>query len=178
MLFRSPVEPTASIASLIEATIDELPISISGMAPISLRAPPASVPMSSPRPSVAEALAALRADPVIEEDPELMAARLPRLAKQALLEGDLATLDQVLLSLRVTGEHDALVDRMSAFHCLGKGNHAEAFRRLSTAEELTGQTKSMEGAMSFFKIKKVAAPPSKVPALPAGLTTKARGTEH
>lgn len=135
----TPVEPNASIASLIEATIDELPISISGMAPISLRAPPASIPISSPRPSVADALAALRADPAIEEDPELMAARLPRLAKQALLEGDMATLDQVLLSLRVTGEHDALVERMSAFNCLGKGNHAEAFRRLQTAEEITGR---------------------------------------
>ena len=135
----TPIEPAIAIASLIEATIDELPISISGMAPISLRAPPDSMQMSAPRPSVADALAALRADPAVEEDPDLMAARLPRLAKQALLEGDLATLDQVLVSLRVTGEHDALVERMSAFHALSKSNAPEAFRRVQAAEEIAGR---------------------------------------
>lgn len=135
----TPVEPGTAIASLIEATIDELPLSISGMAPISLRAPADSMPMSLPRPSVADALAALRSDPAVEEDPDLMAARLPRLAKQALVEGDLATLDQVLVSLRVTGEHDALVERMSAFHALGKSNAPEAFRRLNAAEEIAGR---------------------------------------
>ncbi len=135
----TPVEPATAIASLIEATIDELPISIAGMAPISLRAPPESMPMSSPRPSVADAFAALRADPAIEEDPDLMAARLPHLAKQALIEGDLGTLDQVLLNLRVTGEHDALVERMGAFRALSKGNHADAFRKLQAAEEITGR---------------------------------------
>jgi hypothetical protein len=135
----TPIEPATAIASLIEATIDELPIGIGGMAPISLRAPPDSLPFSSPRPSVADALAALRADPAIEEDPDLMAARLPRLAKQALLEGDLATLDQVLVNLRVTGEHDALVERMTAFQALAKANHGEAFRRLHAVEELSGR---------------------------------------
>lgn len=135
----TPVEPAHDIGSLIDATIDELPISIAGVAPISFRAPPVSVPVSSPRPSVADALAALRADPGIDEDPDLMAARLPRLAKQALLEGDAATLDQVLLSLRVTGEREALVERMTAFHNLGKGNYAEAFRRLIAAEEIAGR---------------------------------------
>ncbi len=135
----TPIEAGASIASLIEATIDELPISVAGMSPISLRAPADSTPMSLPRPSVADALAALRSDPDAEEDPEVMAARLPRLAKQALFEGDLATLDQVLMSLRVTGEHDALVERMGAFHALGRGNHAEAFRKLNAAEEMTGR---------------------------------------
>jgi hypothetical protein len=135
----TPVEPAVTIASLIEATIDELPISIAGMAPISLRAPADSSPISLPRPSVADALAALRSDPDAEEDPDVMAARLPRLAKQALFEGDLATLDQVLMSLRVTGEHDALVERMGAFQALGRGNHAEAFRKLNAAEEMTGR---------------------------------------
>lgn len=135
----TPVEPATAIASLIEATIDELPAGIGGMSPISLRAPPESLPFSSPRPSVADALAALRADPAVDEDPDLMAARLPRLAKQALLEGDLATLDQVLLNLRVTGEHDALVERMSAFQALAKSNHGEAFRRLQVVEELSGR---------------------------------------
>jgi hypothetical protein len=135
----TPVEPGKAIASLIEATIDELPVGIGGMAPISLRAPPDSLPISDPRPSVADALAALRADPAVEEDPDLMAARLPRLAKQALVEGDLGTLDQVLVSLRVTGEHEALVERMGAFHALAKGNHGEAFRRLSVVEEISGR---------------------------------------
>jgi hypothetical protein len=135
----TPIEPATAIASLIEATIDELPISIAGMAPISLRAPIDSAPMSLARPSVADALAALRSDPDAEEDPDVMAARLPRLAKQALFEGDLATLDQVLMSLRVTGEHDALVERMGAFYALGRGNHAEAFRKLNAAEEMTGR---------------------------------------
>jgi hypothetical protein len=88
---------------------------------------------------VADALAALRSDPDAEEDPDVMAARLPRLAKQALFEGDLTTLDQVLVSLRVTGEHDALVERMGAFYALGRGNHGEAFRKLNAAEEITGR---------------------------------------
>lgn len=135
----TPIEPGTAIASLIEATIDELPIAIAGMAPISFRAPAESLPISFPRPSVADALAALRADPAVDEDPDLMAARLPRLAKQALLEGDLPALDQVLLSLRVTGEHDALVERMGAFQALSKGNHAEAFRKLHAAEEAGGR---------------------------------------
>jgi hypothetical protein len=135
----TPIEPAASIASLIETTIDELPISIAGMAPISLRMPADSAPESLPRPSVADAFAALKADPEAEEDPDVMAARLPLLAKQALLEGDLVTLEQVLMRLRVTGEHEGLMERMGAFIALGRGNHAEAFRKLSTAEDVTGR---------------------------------------
>lgn len=134
----TPVEGVVSIASLIEATMDELPISIKSVAPISLRAGPESGPGSLPRPSVADAFAALRADPAVEEDPDVMAARLPRLAKQALLEGDLATLEQVLVSLRVTGEHDALVERMGAFMALARGNYTEAFRKLTAAEQVSG----------------------------------------
>lgn len=133
----TPIEPAVAIASLIEATMGEHPIAVVGMAPISLLAPADSSPSRMPRPSVADALAALRSDP--EEDPDVMAARLPRLAKQALFEGDLATLDQVLMSLRVTGEHDALIERMGAFQSLGRGNHAEAFRKLNAVEEMTGR---------------------------------------
>jgi methyl-accepting chemotaxis protein len=36
----------------------------------------------------------------------------------------------------------------------------------SMSEELTGQAKSMEGAMSFFKVRKLEVAPRQVPALP------------
>jgi len=85
------------------------------------------------RTSVAEALTALGEDPEASEDPDVMAKRLSTLVRQALMEGDVQTMEHLIVRLRVTGEHDALVDRMSAFVLLGRGDPGEALRKLREA---------------------------------------------
>jgi hypothetical protein len=116
-----------SIMSMIESTMED-------MAPPSQNEDDrSSVP--SARPSVAEAVAALGDDPDADDDPDVMAGRLSLLTKQALVEGDLETLEHLLVRLRVTGEHDALVERMSAFVLLGRDAHGDALRKLRLAAE-------------------------------------------
>ena len=67
---------------------------------------------------------------------EGMPGQLAELAKQALVQGDLATLEQLITQLRGTGEHSELVERMSSFVALGRGAKAEALRKLQAAAEV------------------------------------------
>ncbi|MDC3958624.1 hypothetical protein [Polyangium jinanense] len=141
------VDPRAeeiSIASLIEAAMGEggqirsephPPSSIGSLSPDSLGAESAGVAaFGSPgKASVADAVAALGADPDAVEDPVVMAERLSKLLRQALVEGDVETLEDILVRLRVTGEHDALVERMSAFVQLVRGEPGEGLRKLKEA---------------------------------------------
>ncbi len=57
------------------------------------------------------------------------------LARQALLQGNMAALDLLLEQLRVNGEHEDLVDRMAGLVALRRGATAEALRRLRDATE-------------------------------------------
>jgi hypothetical protein len=57
------------------------------------------------------------------------------LARQALLQGNMAALDLLLEQLRVNGEHGDLVDRMAGLVALRRGATAEALRRLRDATE-------------------------------------------
>jgi hypothetical protein len=57
------------------------------------------------------------------------------LARQALLQGNMAALDLLLEKLRVNGEHGDLVDRMAGLVALRRGATAEALRRLRDATE-------------------------------------------
>lgn len=63
-------------------------------------------------------------------------SELAELAKQALLQGDLATLEQLITQLRLTGEYGDLVERMSGFVALGRGAKAEALRKLRAAADI------------------------------------------
>lgn len=112
-----------SIMSMIESTIEE----------VGPKSEDTGLAMPVLRPSAAEVVAALSDDPEADEDPDVMADRLSRLTKQALVEGDLQTLEHLLVRLRVTGEHDDLVERMTAFVLLGRDAHGDALRRLRVA---------------------------------------------
>jgi hypothetical protein len=57
------------------------------------------------------------------------------LARQALLQGNMAALDLLLEKLRVTGEHGELVERMAGLVALRRGATAEGLRRLRDAAE-------------------------------------------
>ncbi|WP_437814501.1 hypothetical protein [Sorangium sp. So ce1078] len=64
-----------------------------------------------------------------------IAVRLAELAKQALVQGDLRTLERLVGELRRTGEHQDLVERMSGLISLGRGAKEEALRRFRIAAE-------------------------------------------
>lgn len=91
-------------------------------------APSALMPISS-RPTLPEAGA------MLAKPPE-NAQALAELAKQALVQGDLATLEKLIAELRKTGEHLELVERMSGFIALGRGAKAEALRKLRAAADV------------------------------------------
>ena len=57
------------------------------------------------------------------------------LARQALLQGNMAALDLLLEKLRVTGEHAELVERMAGLVALRRGATAEGLRRLRDGAE-------------------------------------------
>ena len=57
------------------------------------------------------------------------------LARQALLQGNMAALDLLLEKLRVTGEHEDLAERMAGLVALRRGATAEALQRLRDATE-------------------------------------------
>jgi hypothetical protein len=67
---------------------------------------------------------------------ESLSEELAELAKQALVQGDLAQLEQLIAQLRGTGEHGDLVERMSSFVALGKGAKTEALRKLQAAADI------------------------------------------
>jgi hypothetical protein len=125
----APIESLA-LSSVIErvSAFDLVPV-------LDIRQP--DEPTSTdPRPrTVAEEVQALADDPEATTDPEVMAARVSALTKQALIEGDLHTLEHLIVRLRVTGEHQSLVERMNAFVLLGRGAAGDALRKLHAAVE-------------------------------------------
>ncbi|WP_437590658.1 hypothetical protein [Sorangium sp. So ce1000] len=64
-----------------------------------------------------------------------IAVRLAELAKQALVQGDLRTLERLVGELRRTGEHLDLAERMTGLISLGRGAKDEALRRFRIAAE-------------------------------------------
>ncbi|MDI1444943.1 hypothetical protein [Polyangium sp. 6x1] len=144
LLVDAPAEEL-SIASIIEAAMGEggqmrasdphPPSSLGSLSPDSLSARGEGVAAYGlpSKPSVAEAVEALGDDPAAVEDPVVMAERLSKLLREALVEGDIKTVEDILVRLRVTGEHDALVDRMGAFVLLARREPGEALRKLKEA---------------------------------------------
>jgi hypothetical protein len=65
-----------------------------------------------------------------------VSTQLAEQAKQALVQGDLVTLERLITQLRTTGEYGDLVERMSGFVALGRGAKAEALRKLRDAADL------------------------------------------
>jgi hypothetical protein len=57
------------------------------------------------------------------------------MAKRALLQGDVQSLERLIDDLSHTGEHADLVERMSGFVALRRGATADALRRLRVASE-------------------------------------------
>ena len=149
-----------SIASMIEAAMGE-----AGPVHVSEGQPPSSLGSLSPeslgvgvaafgppsRPSVADAVEALGEDPAVE-DPVVMAERLSKLLREALVEGDITTLEDILVRLRVTGEHDALVERMNAFVLLARGDHGEALRKLKEAAAAASSPRARVRALLSYGI--------------------------
>ncbi|WP_437648005.1 hypothetical protein [Sorangium sp. So ce362] len=64
-----------------------------------------------------------------------IAVRLAELAKQALVQGDVRTLERLVGELRRTGEHQELAERLSGLISLGRGAKEEALRRFRIAAE-------------------------------------------
>jgi hypothetical protein len=62
-------------------------------------------------------------------------SQLAELAKQALVQGDLSTVELLIAQLRMTGEYTELVERMSGLVALGRGATTEALRKLQAATE-------------------------------------------
>ncbi|MDI1482071.1 hypothetical protein [Polyangium sp. y55x31] len=161
------VDPRAeeiSIASMIEAAMGEggpmrasdphPPSSLGSLSPDSLGAGGEGVAGFGPpgKASVAEAVEALGEDPEAVEDPVVMAERLSKLLRQALVEGDIETLDDILVRLRVTGEHDALVERMSAFVLLARGEPGEGLRKLKEAVAASSSPRAHTRALLSYGI--------------------------
>lgn len=64
-----------------------------------------------------------------DEDDDVLTAR----AREALLRGDTELLERLLIRLRVRGEHDELVERITSLVQLGRGARSEALHRLREA---------------------------------------------
>jgi hypothetical protein len=82
--------------------------------------------------------------PPSSSDPTAVAHRLADQAKEALVQGDIGTLEKLVAQLRVTGEFSELCERMSGFIALGRGAKSDALRRLreATEGELTASQKA------------------------------------
>ena len=163
LLVDAPAEEL-SIASIIEAAMGEggqmraserhPPMSIGSLSPESLNAGVEGLSESVPprKTSVAEAVAALGEDPEANEDPVVMAERLSKLLRQALVEGDVETLEDILMRLRVTGEHDTLVERMGAFVLLSRGDPGDALRKLKEAKDTASSPREHVRALLSYGI--------------------------
>jgi hypothetical protein len=79
-------------------------------------------------------------DPVVES------------AKRALLQGDVAALEQLIAELRESGEHADLVERMSGFVALRRGATADALRRLRAAVEAAREPKQRARARLAYGV--------------------------
>lgn len=111
-----------------------------------------------------------------EADPEEVAEALANLAKQALLRGDLSTLERLVSELRVTGEHGDLVERMSGMAALSRGATADALRKLRAATETAIEPAVKARALLAFGVALAGAGRTES-ALLEGLSALARARE-
>jgi hypothetical protein len=70
-----------------------------------------------------------------DRQPGSMRDPVTEMAKRALLQGDVAALERLIVELQESGEHAELVERMSGFVALRRGATADALRRLRAATE-------------------------------------------
>ncbi|XXX77945.1 hypothetical protein WMF30_04125 [Sorangium sp. So ce134] len=86
-----------------------------------------------------------------------IAVRLAELAKQALVQGELRTLERLVEELRRTGEHPELVERMSGLISLGRGAKDEALRRFRSAAEAEASPAQRARALLAYGVALAAA---------------------
>lgn len=104
------------------------------------------------------------------------AASLAARAREALAQGDIATLERLVAELRQNGEHAELCERMTGFIALGRGAKADALRRLRTAAEATQPPAQQARARLAYGVALAAAGRSE-PALLETLQALARARE-
>src|SRR5690606_34199805 len=102
-----------------------------------------------------------------------VAGHLAELAKQALLDGDIATLERLIGELRLAGGHADLVERMTGFISLGRGAKSEALQRLRAAAEAEQRPAHRARALRASGVALAAAGRTEG-ALPAALSALAR----
>lgn len=79
------------------------------------------------------------------EEPERFAQRMVELTRHALLSGNARSLERWSEGLKVTGEHDALAERMRALARVSRGQAAEALRSLYAIRRATaGQPRTIQ----------------------------------
>ncbi|MGK3989806.1 hypothetical protein WME99_42580 [Sorangium sp. So ce136] len=105
-----------------------------------------------------------------------IAVRLAELAKQALVQGDLRTLERLVGELRRTGEHADLVERMSGLVSLGRGAKDDALRRFRVAAEVEASPAQRARALLAYGVALAAAGRTEG-ALLEGLSALARARE-
>ncbi|XXY45493.1 hypothetical protein WME91_36370 [Sorangium sp. So ce269] len=105
-----------------------------------------------------------------------IAVRLAELAKQALVQGDLRTLERLVGELRRTGEHADLVERMSGLVSLGRGAKDDALRRFRIAAEAEASPAQRARALLAYGVALAAAGRTEG-ALLEGLSALARARE-
>jgi hypothetical protein len=71
------------------------------------------------------------------DDPEVFAARMVDLTREALVAGNAKNLQRLSEGLRATGEHEVLADRMRAMARLSRGQVGEALRALRQTRMLS-----------------------------------------
>ncbi|WP_437531409.1 hypothetical protein WME79_02465 [Sorangium sp. So ce726] len=86
-----------------------------------------------------------------------IAVRLAELAKQALVQGDLRTLERLVGELRRTGEHLELAERMTGLISLGRGAKEEALRRFRIAAEADASPSQRARALLAYGVALAAA---------------------
>ncbi|WP_437279501.1 hypothetical protein WME90_02795 [Sorangium sp. So ce375] len=86
-----------------------------------------------------------------------IAVRLAELAKQALVQGDLRTLERLVGELRRTGEHLDLAERMTGLISLGRGAKEEALRRFRIAAEAEASPSQRARALLAYGVALAAA---------------------
>ncbi len=151
---RSPSQAVIGRASVNSASSFERSRSPAMASAPTIARPPS---MSGSAPALAPALAPVAPAPtqpryrspstfdVEEVDPEALALRLAQLSRDALLDGDAASLEKWSDGLKATGEKDALAERMWAMARLAKGRVGDALKALRAARlraEEEGQLRS------------------------------------
>jgi len=131
---------SAPVVSVVSVSVTESPSAPEAAAPPPPppRPPAPTLPEAQLEAVRAESMDAPREEPVADASDALddEIAESVRSVKRALRERDLAALDLHLMKLRVTGERERMVERLSGLLALLRGDVPEAVRRLSIEVEL------------------------------------------